>query len=145
MPRVIADLRGEGVDRIIERIDAAARAYPYAHEYRAWPGPNSNTFTAFVARLVPDLGVDLPPTAVGKDFLPDGAIFDTSPSGTGFQFSLFGLFGVLVAEKEGLEVNLLGLTFGVDPRGLAVKLPMIGRLGPDLGWSPPAVAPRRPR
>jgi hypothetical protein len=22
--------------------------YPYPHEYRAWPGPNSNTFTAYV-------------------------------------------------------------------------------------------------
>jgi hypothetical protein len=30
---------------------------------------------------------------------------------------------------EGLELNLLGLTFGVDVRRPALKLPAIGRLG----------------
>jgi hypothetical protein len=29
--------------------------YPYPNEYRAWPGPNSNTFTAYIAREVPEL------------------------------------------------------------------------------------------
>ncbi len=32
--------------------------------------------------------------------------------------------------EEGLELNLLGLTFGVDPRSLSLKLPLIGRIGP---------------
>jgi hypothetical protein len=31
---------------------------------------------------------------------------------------------------EGLELNLLGLTFGVNPFDPALKLPLIGRLGP---------------
>jgi hypothetical protein len=42
------------VDALIERIDQAARAYPHAGEYAAWPGPNSNTFTAHVARVAPN-------------------------------------------------------------------------------------------
>ncbi len=132
-PEIIADLRGEGIDEVINDIDAAARDYPHADEYRMWPGPNSNTFTAFVARRVPKLRLDLPPTAIGKDYLPNGDLFARAPSGTGYQFSLFGLFGVLVGAEEGLEINLLGLTFGIDPMSFALKLPAVGRIGPSGG------------
>ena len=128
-PNVIADLRGPGVDDVIKRIDAAALRYPFAEEYVVWPGPNSNTFTAFIGREVPELKLDLPPTAIGKDFLTNGGIFDSSPSRTGYQVSLYGLLGVLAGIEEGLEVNLLGLTFGIDPKDFALKLPMAGRVG----------------
>ncbi len=129
-PEIIADIRGKGVDDIIRRIDKVARAYPYTKKYRIWPGPNSNTFTAYVARAVPELRVDLPPTAIGKDYLTNGSLLAPTPSGTGYQISLFGLLGVLAGTEEGLEINLLGLTFGIDPTGPAIKLPMIGRIGP---------------
>ena len=59
-PELLTERRGRGVDSLIGSIEAAVYAYPYAHEYRVWPGPNSNTFTAFVARQVPELGLDLP-------------------------------------------------------------------------------------
>ena len=52
-----------------------------------------------------------------------------SPSGTGVQFSLEGLFGVLVALEEGVEVNVFGLTFGLDVYPPALKLPGLGRVG----------------
>jgi hypothetical protein len=130
-PQVITDRRGPGVDAMIEDIRAAVARYPYPHEYRAWPGPNSNTFTAYVARQVPELGLDLPSNAVGKDFLPGGALFASAPSGSGFQVSLFGLAGVLLAVDEGSELNLLGLNIGVDAAVPALKLPAIGRLGLD--------------
>jgi hypothetical protein len=42
-------------------------------------------------------------------------LFAAAPSRSGFQVSLYGLFGILLAAREGLEVNLLGLSFGVDP------------------------------
>ena len=127
-PELLADKRGPGAEALIERIDRAARRYPYAGEYSVWPGPNSNTFTAWIARAVPELEVDLPPTAIGKDFLGD-RIVSTAPSGSGVQLSLFGLLGVTASAVEGLEINLLGLTFGVDPFGPAIKLPLIGRIG----------------
>ena len=41
--------------------------------------------------------------------------------------------GILVGAEEGLEVNVLGLTFGIDPLDLAVKLPMIGTIGGKSG------------
>jgi len=88
IPSVDLDRRRPGVDALIDRIEAAVDVYPCANEYRLWPGPNSNTLTAFVARRAPELGLDLPPTAIGKDYLPHGQIVDRMPSGTGWQVSL---------------------------------------------------------
>ncbi|MGF1640824.1 MAG: DUF3750 domain-containing protein [Rhodospirillales bacterium] len=127
-PEILFDLRGAGVDGVIGRIDAVARAYPFADTYRVWPGPNSNTFTAHVVREVPELVVDLPPTAIGKDYLTSGVVA-RAPSGTGVQMSVFGLVGLIVGRREGLEINLLGLVFGLDPDELAIKLPIVGRIG----------------
>jgi hypothetical protein len=128
-PELLAEKRGPGVDRLIARIDTAAREYPYAGEYSVWPGPNSNTFTAWVSRAVPELALDLPATAVGKDYITAGLI-TTPPSGSGVQLSLHGLLGLIVSDVEGLEVNVLGLTFGVNPFQPSIKLPLVGRLGP---------------
>ncbi len=66
---------------------------------------------------------------MGKDFLPGGALFAAAPSGSGFQLSLYGVVGVLIAAKEGFELNLLGLNLGIDAAAPALKLPAIGRLG----------------
>lgn len=126
-PAVLAELRGAAAEAAIPRIAAAAASYPYAREYRVWPGPNSNTFAAWVGRAVPELRLDLPSTALGKDYLGTGLIA-RAPSNTGWQISLFGIAGLLLAVEEGLEVNLLGLTVGVDPLDLAVKLPGVGRI-----------------
>ena len=69
-PDLLVDRRGDGVDAIIAKVETAVAAYPYPASYRTWPGPNSNTFVAYVARAVPELRLDLPPTAIGKDYLP---------------------------------------------------------------------------
>ncbi|MGH8705266.1 MAG: DUF3750 domain-containing protein [Burkholderiales bacterium] len=127
-PELLAEKRGAGVDTLIARIDRAARDYPWAGEYTMWPGPNSNTFTAWVARAVPELEVDFPATAIGKDYL-GGKLVAAAPSGSGLQFSLGGLFALTASGVEGVEVNLLGLTFGVDPFSPALKLPIVGRVG----------------
>ena len=100
-----------------------------------WPGPNSNTFTAWIARAVPELQVDLPATAIGKDYL-GRSVFGSAPSGSGYQLSLGGLLGVAASRVEGLEVNFLGLNLGLGRSGL--KLPLIGRIGPAI--SPVAAA-----
>lgn len=127
-PRIVAERRGPEVEALIDRIEAAIETYPFPDQYRSWPGPNSNTFTAHIGRSVPELGLELPPTAVGKDYLGDG-VFAPTPSGTGYQLSLFGLLGLSVARDEGLELNLLGLVVGLDPLDVAIKLPAVGRLG----------------
>lgn len=127
-PVLLADLRGEPAAALIEPIAAAAAAYPLAGAYHTWPGPNSNTFTAWVLRRVPGLDAELPPTAIGKDYLHDAWLAPT-PSATGYQVSAGGLAGVTVARAEGLEINLFGAVLGVDPGDLAVKLPGVGRVG----------------
>ena len=128
MPEVYLDLRGAEAEALIGEIEAAVAAYPFKDSYRTWPGPNSNTFTAHVARSVPALGLELPTTAVGKDYLGPTSFAARSPSGTGYQVSLLGVLGLTLGLEEGLEVNILGLSFGVDPLGLAIKLPGIGLL-----------------
>jgi hypothetical protein len=127
-PELLAERRGEGVDAMIERIASATRDYPYSAEYRLWPGPNSNTFTAWIGRAVPELGLDLPPTAIGKDFV-GARVVGRAPSGSWVQLSLYGLLGVLASDVEGVEVNVLGLSFGVNPFSPSLKVPMVGRLG----------------
>ena len=121
-----AEKRGAGVEELIQRIDKLAREYPYAKTYTLWPGPNSNTFTAWIARAVPELEADLPATAIGKDYIGSDMI-STAPSGKGFQFSLRGLLGVAASGVDGVELNVLGLNFGVSPSG--IKLPIVGRIG----------------
>lgn len=129
-PTLLRDLRGgERVDALIDRLSAAASDYPYNHVYHVWPGPNSNTFVAYLARAVPELRLELPSTAIGKDYLPQGSLVSMTPSGTGAQLSLGGYAGVLAGVEEGLELNLLGLTAGIDLYPPALKLPGFGRLG----------------
>jgi hypothetical protein len=129
-PEIYRDLRGPEAERLIAEIEAAVATYPFKDSYRTWPGPNSNTFTANVARAVPGLGLDLPPTAIGKDYLGSSRFAAAAPSGTGYQLSLLGVLGITVGREEGLEFNVLGLSFGVDPLGVALRLPGIGHVGP---------------
>ena len=125
-PQLLAERRGAGVDELIDRIEAAVTEYPWPNSYRVWPGPNSNTFIAYIGRKVPELRLDLPPTAIGKDFLGPKMFLASTPSGTGWQFSAYGLLGASVALEEGFELNLLGLSVGIDLDDLALRLPGLG-------------------
>jgi hypothetical protein len=130
-PRIVLTLRGAAAERAIPRIRAAVAAYPHSGRgaYVVWPGPNSNTFIAAVARLVPEIAPALLPTAIGKDFAGWGFFAGSSPSGTGWQLSAGGVLGLTLGWVEGLEVNILGLVAGLDVRRPAVKLPGWGRIG----------------
>ncbi|HXH83809.1 MAG TPA: DUF3750 domain-containing protein [Candidatus Tectomicrobia bacterium] len=128
-PELLLDRRGADVEPLIPRVEAAVAAYPYRDSYRTWPGPNSNTFVAHIGRAVPELRLDLPPTAIGKDWIPNGIPIGPTPSGTGLQVSLLGALGILAGVEEGLEVNVLGLSFGVDVKEPALRLPFVGRVG----------------
>jgi hypothetical protein len=128
-PDLLVDLRGAGVEALIDQVEAAVQSYPFNDTYRTWPGPNSNTFVAHIGRSVPELGLDLPANAIGKDYQPLDSAIGVAPSGTGVQLSLFGLLGVIVAPEEGLEFNVLGLSLGVDVADPALRLPGLGRVG----------------
>ncbi len=64
--RLVTEWRGEDAARIaavLRTIDA----YPYCETYRYWPGPNSNTFVAWVLRQA---GIQHPldPRGLGRKF-----------------------------------------------------------------------------
>jgi hypothetical protein len=128
-PELYVHLEGDGVERVISRIVAAIETYPYRHTYALWPGPNSNTFIAMIARAIPELRINLPPTAVGKDFLGMTRFVEVAPSGTGYQVSMWGVLGLTLAIEEGVEFNFAGLGIGIDPVGAALRLPGLGRVG----------------
>lgn len=127
-PTLYADIRGEEAAALIPDIEDAVSRYPWPEEYEAWPGPNSNTFVAWVIRETPGLDIALPNHAIGKDYLGNNVVSGT-PGGLGYQFSLGGYFGVLAGVREGLELNILGLSLGVNPAALSIKLPGLGELG----------------
>jgi hypothetical protein len=129
-PSLLADLRGAPAEAAIDKLPAVIASYPHATTYSMWPGPNSNTFTAHLAREIPELRLTLPSTAIGKDYLPPGRLLSRTPSGTGYQLSVLGLLGASVGGEEGFELNVLGFVFGFDPRHFALKMPGIGRV-PD--------------
>lgn len=129
IPELITDIRGKKAEAAIPQIKAAIQSYKYPNFYRMYPGPNSNSFVSHIIRNVDELQVELPPNAVGKDWIDDGDLYAMSESGTGVQVSVFGLLGVTLGLAEGIELNILGLSFGVDILRPAVKLPAIGRLG----------------
>ena len=129
--RLVADLRGDAARAVIARLPDVVAAYPYAETYRAWPGPNSNTFIAYLGRALPELRLTLPSTAIGKDYLPLTQAVGWSPSHGGVQVSLLGVLGVMAGPDEGFELNVLGLVTGFDLRHPALKLPGIGRVPGD--------------
>lgn len=128
-PELLLDRRGPEVEALVQDVERAIASYPYPKTYVTWPGPNSNTFIAYLGRSVPALGLELPPTAVGKDFLDKGAFAAPTPSGSGYQLSMFGVLGLSLSRDEGIELHLLGLTIGLDPLDLVIKLPGLGRIG----------------
>jgi hypothetical protein len=140
-PRVLVDVRGPAAAALIPKAKAAISSYRYGNfgDYRIWPGPNSNTFTASVLRAVPELEATLPPNALGKDYRPYPYLGFTD-SGTGIEASLWGLLGVKVGWVEGVELNFFGLVAGLDLRHPALKLPGFGRLGMDDGTAVAAPA-----
>jgi hypothetical protein len=131
VPETVAAADGEAAAAMIPKIRAAVEGYQLRSygDYRAWPGPNSNTFVAAVLAAAPELNAALPPTAIGKDFPYDGDMFGWTPSRTGVRVSLAGYLGLTIGWVEGIEINFLGAVFGIDLRRPAIKLPGLGRLG----------------
>ncbi len=68
-PRLIKEFRGKDTEKLISAVDKAARNYPWPETYKAFPGPNSNTFIAWIAKEVPELSLNLPFSAIGSGYL----------------------------------------------------------------------------
>ena len=148
VPSIVFAADGERAAAMIPLLQAAIRDYAWQKtgDYRAWPGPNSNTFVQAVMAAIPGVDAGLPPTAIGKDYPYDGRWWRWTGSGTGIRLTLGGYAGMTLAWVEGFELNILGGVFGLDLRRPAIKLPGLGRFGQpaDSGASTMADADRRP-
>ena len=67
-PDKVLNIRGAEAERLIPKMQAAIKGYPYANEYTLFPGPNSNTFPAWVGLQVPELELELPFSALGSGY-----------------------------------------------------------------------------
>ena len=126
--RTAAEWTGRDAEAL-SRVLADPTRYPYGRQYRAWPGPNSNTYVAWVLRQA-GIPYDLDPRGIGKDYLGLAGAGRTSTF-TGVQLET-PLVGVKLGLREGAEVHLLCLTFGLEFWPPALKTPF-GRLGAALG------------
>ena len=129
-PYVVFELEGVEAARLIPEVEGTIGRYPYAARgsYTVWPGPNSNSFVAWVVRNTDGFETELPSAAVGKDYLGPGFSVADAPSGTGYTLSFAGIAGLTAAWREGVEISFFGAIIGIDPDALAVKLPSLGTL-----------------
>jgi hypothetical protein len=82
---------------------------------------------AFVAQQISKLKLDLPPTAIGKDYILEGDFFQKHQIELDIK-SHFWAAGLMADKEERFEFNLLGLTFGLDFKEPALKLLIVGRI-----------------
>ena len=66
---LLHDIRGAQAQALIDQVHDAALSYPFDREYKMWPGPNSNSFTAWIGLEVPQLMLDLPAKAIGQSWM----------------------------------------------------------------------------
>lgn len=121
--------RGKAAEKAaacIEKVGPEVKSYIESH-YIFYPGPNSNTFGDVVLRRC-KLSASLPSTSVGKDWRGlIGAGITSERTGVQLETPLVGL---KIGLKEGIEVHVIGLSFGVDLWPPAIILPLgPGRLG----------------
>ncbi len=66
---LLHEKQGEEAEELIGKIEVAVATYPFPDEYKMWPGPNSNSFVAWIGLEVPELGLDLPAKAIGQGWM----------------------------------------------------------------------------
>jgi hypothetical protein len=122
--RLAAEWDGSAAQSICAVL-SKAHDYPHWDRYRAWPGPNSNTFAAWVLREA-GLHYSFDPRAIGKDYM--GLLGMRRSSRPPYAQLETPLLGVRIGLHDGVEVHLLGLTCGLRWSPLEVYTPF-GRVG----------------
>ncbi|WP_438862449.1 DUF3750 domain-containing protein [Neptunicella sp.] len=67
-PEKVLSIQGDQAARLIPQMISAIDRYPWADQYTLFPGPNSNTFPAWVGLQVPELGLVMPFNAIGSGY-----------------------------------------------------------------------------
>jgi hypothetical protein len=69
--KLIASLSGDEkstAKQVVDFIEEMTPFYPYKENYKLFPGPNSNTYIAWILREFPELKIKLPWNAFGKNY-----------------------------------------------------------------------------
>ncbi|MCE9678727.1 DUF3750 domain-containing protein [Shewanella sp. AS1] len=67
-PEKLLSIQGEQAQQLIPKIETLVAQYPWANEYTLFPGPNSNTFPAWLGKQLPELNLELPFSAIGSGY-----------------------------------------------------------------------------
>lgn len=89
--------------------------------YRAFPGPNSNTFTENLIRSVEGISASLDHNAIGKEW---GFYVGPTAGGSGLELQT-PVVGTAVGIREGVEVSLFGLSAGLSFAPPSLKIPIL--------------------
>lgn len=68
-PEKVLSIKGDRAEQLIPKIEKMVSQYPWANEYTLFPGPNSNTFPAWIGKQVPELGLEMPFRAIGSGYV----------------------------------------------------------------------------
>jgi hypothetical protein len=121
--RVEREWEGEDALALESVLARSFESYPWREHYVAWPGPNCNTYAAWVLREAKVAG-ELPPRAVGKDY---GCGVGWTTARDGFQAET-PVAGVALGLREGVELHVGELALGLHLWPPAVATPL-GRIG----------------
>lgn len=124
--RVIDVVTGSAAAAAMQRLARAEHVWEDGG-YRAFPGPNSNTFIERVARATPGLAPQLSPNAVGRDHAE--LRVGVTGSATGLELET-PLLGAEVGLREGAQLHLAQLPIGVRLWPPAILLPFLPAIGP---------------
>jgi hypothetical protein len=129
---------GNEAERLLAVL-ARSPEYPERHRYRYWPGPNSNTFAAWILAQA-GISHSMDPRAVGKDFIGTHG-FGIRREGGRVQLES-PLLGLHIDRERAFELHVLGLTLGLerDPAALTTPLGRL-RFRPKPSAEGPASAP----
>ena len=123
---LLGEWAGAEARRVIDVLQRP-ETFPEHNHYLIWPGPNSNGYARWVLAEA-GVGLDLDPKMVGKDwYSPLGLGIGLTPTRTGLHVDCL-TFGVALGLQDGVELHLLGMTWGIDLWPPALKTPF-GRVG----------------
>ena len=126
---LVHELSGRQAEIAIPKIYQLIKDYPYKEDYKAYPGPNSNTFMSYIVENTNEIVTTLPPLAIGQRYPIEGKIISWSTDPIKFQISLWGHFGFVIGQNEGVRFFLFGVEWGINPWLFKIVIPGIGVIG----------------
>ena len=110
-PPILVDHRGAEAEALIGQIEVAIAAYPYPTSTAPGRGRTRIRSSRTSGAACRNSAWSCPRPRSARITSPTAICSARTPSGTGYQMSLLGLLGLSVSRDEGLELNLLGLSW----------------------------------